>query len=370
MSKLNVFFSHLTIEKDLAELIQKALTRDFIGLVHIFVSSDITSIPAGQKWLDRVVENVNAADLHLVLCSPEAVKRPWINIETGAALMKGIGVIPICHSGLTPDQLPVPLSQFEAVLASDRASLTKLYSTIAAKLESVVPEARLDELIGEIRAFEDSYTKKVAAANGCEFTPITTGVIVSPRVLCVSSTQFFREGIADFEIILKAFPNTVAHKRLLTASEVRDCLIQERFDIVHVATYICPTSGDLVFSEINTKTGEDICDSRELITAEAFAELIKANGVKLVVVASCESFELAAQLMVVTNVIGTRDMITPRMFASWIENFYSVLPLRPLSEAFDYAVKASRAPMRLLAKQELIMQQSEKSATKAASTGT
>jgi hypothetical protein len=30
-----------------------------------------------------------------------------------------------------------------------------------------------------------------------------------------------------------------------------------------------------------------------------------------------------------------------------------VLPIQPLSEAFDFAVKASRAPMRLYAKQDL-----------------
>jgi hypothetical protein len=35
------------------------------------------------------------------------------------------------------------------------------------------------------------------------------------------------------------------------------------------------------------------------------------------------------------------------MFASWIESFYGVLPSKPLSEAFDFAVKASRASMKL-----------------------
>jgi TIR domain len=368
MAQLKVFFSHLTIESQLAELIQQAIMRDFIGLVSFFISSDITSIPAGQKWIDRIVQHMKDSDLHFVLCSPEALRRPWISLETGAACMRGVEVIPICHSGLTPTQLPVPLSQFEAIQASDRAGLTKLYATIASKIGSAVPEGGLADLLRDIATFERDYQKKVATAAACELTPASVGVIVSPRVLCVSSKQFLKEGIADLEIITKAFPTTVAHIQLLTPAEVRDALRHERFDIVHVATYVCPATGDLVFSDINTETGEEICQPREFLTADAFAALIKTDRVRLVVIASCESFELAAHLMPVTNVIATRDMVDPRMFAAWIENFYGVLPSNPLSEAFDYAVKASRAPMKLYAKQELIMKQAESESPQSAST--
>jgi hypothetical protein len=370
MPKLKVFLSHLTIEKQLAEIIQRAIQRDFIGLVSFFVSSDITSIPGGQKWLDRVIQNMKDSDLHFVLCSPEAVKRPWINLETGAACMNNdVEIIPICHSGLTPAQLPVPLSQFEAIQASDPEGVMKLYTTIASKIGSIVPEAGLTVLVRDIAEFEASYEKRVAAVAACEFTRPSMDVIVSPRVLCISSKQFLAEGIADhLAIISKAFPVSVDHVRLLTVSEVRQALMERRFDIVHVAMHICPANGDLVFSDINTETGDDICRPREFLTAEAFASLVKTHGVKLVVIASGESFELAAHLMPVTNVIATRDMVDPRMFAAWIENFYGVLPSRPLSEAFDYAVKASRAPMKLYAKQDLVMKTSMGD-SKAASTG-
>jgi hypothetical protein len=369
MAQLKVFFSHLTIESKLAELIQEAITRDFIGLVSFFISSDVTSISAGQKWLDRVVENVKDADLHFVLCSPDAVKRPWINLETGAACMSGVKIVPICHSGLTPAQLPVPLSYFQAVQASDPAGLARLYTTVASKLGSTMPEAGLPGLLRDVTAFERDYGKRVAAAEACEFTPVSTGVIVSPRVLCVSSRQFLEEGVADLEIITKAFPTTVDHMRLLTPSEVRDALRKDHFDIVHVATYVCPRTGDLVFSEVNTETGKVTCQPREYLTAEAFAALIKADQVRLVVIASCESFELAAQLIPVTNVIATRDMVDARMLAAWIENFYGGLPTSRLSEAFDYAVKASRAPMKLYAKQELVMKPSAAEGPQAASAG-
>lgn len=56
---------------------------------------------------------LNLASVHVILCSPESVARPWIQFEAGAAQIRGIPIIPICHSGLTPAQLPVPLSEWK-----------------------------------------------------------------------------------------------------------------------------------------------------------------------------------------------------------------------------------------------------------------
>jgi hypothetical protein len=39
------------------------------------------------------------------------------------------------------------------------------------------------------------------------------------------------------------------------------------------------------------------------------------------------------------------------MMAVWVEAFYSKLPQRSLSEALDFALKVSRAPMRFYGRQ-------------------
>ena len=114
MQKLSIFMSHITIESILADALRKHMIRDFIGLVDVFESSDRFSIPAGKKWLSEITEPLNRANLHLILCSPEAITRPWIQFEAGAAHVRGITIIPLCHSGLTFAQLPVPLSVYEA----------------------------------------------------------------------------------------------------------------------------------------------------------------------------------------------------------------------------------------------------------------
>jgi hypothetical protein len=44
-------------------------------------------------------------------------------------------------------------------------------------------------------------------------------------------------------------------------------------------------------------------------------------------------------------------MVSAKIMAVWVESFYSVLTTRPLSQAFDYALKASRTPMRFYGRQ-------------------
>jgi|SRR5215472_19085302 len=360
MPHLNIFLSHLNIERKLAELLQTAIARDFIGLTDFFVSSDRTTIPAGDKWLPRLIEGLARSDLHMVLCSPESVKRPWINFETGAACLKNIPIIPVLHSGLNPRQLLPPLSEFESVSASDSEGVQKLYGRIAAILGSRLPDSKLADLLLEIEAFEAGYRNLLDVAAKCESTPTSVVTLRSPQVLCVTSNQFLSLRPDDFGVIQAAFPETATHRRELSSRSVRDALMHQSFDIVHVATYVCPKTGDLIFSDVDLDSLGETCQPTDVIPAEAFVDLIKNANTKLVVIASCESFELAVEVLSVSDVISTRDMISVDVFAAWIENFYQALQVKTLAEAFDYAVKASRAPMKLYAKQNLLIRKADK----------
>ena len=357
MQPLNVFLSHINPESKLAEILETAITRDFIGLVNFFVSSDIFSIPVGEQWGRKLIDGLAKSELHIVLCSPESVERPWINFETGAACLRGVPIAPICHSGLSPTQLPLPLSKFQAILASDRHGLTKLYTSIAAMLGATVPDSKLDELARQVMEFEAEYKKHIAVAAQCEITPPSDATIRSPRVLCATSQQFVSLRSEDFEIIQKAFPDTTTHRREVTAQAVKDALMHEHFDIVHVATYVCPKTGDLVFSDVDFDTAQQAAPT-DFIPAKAFASLTSRARTKLAVIASCESFELGAELLSVSDVIATRDIISFPMFAEWIKNFYEGLQTMTLSEAFDYSISASRAPMRLYTRQSRVAQSS------------
>ena len=122
MDKPKVFISHITEERQLAELIKTQVQKDFLGLLDVFVSSDSISIAVGSKWLNEIrTEALQAAQVELILCSHDSVRRPWVNFEAGAGWVKGIPVVPVCHTGLRPVDLPIPLNMLQSIEASDKA---------------------------------------------------------------------------------------------------------------------------------------------------------------------------------------------------------------------------------------------------------
>ena len=348
MNKLRMFLSHLTVESRLADLLKEQLTRDFIGLVDVFVSSDRTSIPAGSKWLREVTDALSGAGLVVVLCSNESVRRPWINFEAGAAHVRGITIVPFCHSDLTPAQLPVPLSESEGILGSTSDGIRKLYARVAEMLGSRVPDVDFDAYAAEVRKFETEYggERNTLVERGVAAEP--SDAVENPRVLCISSAQFLELGYQNqLEVVLKAFPEDLAHERVTNAKDLQAQLTTRRFEIVHMAAFVCPRSGSIYFSDVDLKTGEGTATRVEMVPAKALALLLESAQTRLAVIASCDSLALAAALLRVTNVVATRDMVSPRMMAAWVEHFYGMLKTSSLTKAFEYAVGMSRAPMRL-----------------------
>jgi len=219
-------------------------------------------------------------------------------------------------------------------------------------LGSEIPDVDFQVYTEEVATFEREYKTHrtdVMRISGEQQSP---DVIQNPRVLCVSSQQFLKLGFENqLEIVLKAFPADIAHEKIFRSKDLRELLGKGRFDIVHIAAFVCPRTGDLYFSEVDTNTGENIVSEVETVSADALASLLEMAKTQLVVITSCESLVLGATLVGVTNVVAARDMVSAKMMAAWVESFYGILTSRPLSQAFDYAFKASRAPMRFYGRQ-------------------
>jgi len=351
--KLTIFLSHITVESRLADLLRKRLVRDFIGLVEVFESSDRLSIPAGTKWLNEVTGALRRANLHLILCSQEATTRPWILFEAGAAHLRGVPIIPLCHSGLTCAQLPVPLSEYEGIEASRSEGLVALYRAVADAIGSSVPEIDFEEFAKEVASFEIEYVKERDLVTAKFPSQESVERIRNPKALCVSSPQFAKLGFENqLQIVLNAFPEVVPHQRVFSSDELRKAISNEQvFDIVHIAAFVCPRSGDLYFTDVDLTTGESTAPEPDRLSADALASLLQIAKSKLVVIGSCDSLVLGATLVNVCHVIAARDMVSPKMMAAWVEAFYGKLPQRSLSEALGYALKVSQAPMRFYARQ-------------------
>jgi hypothetical protein len=156
----------------------------------------------------------------------------------------------------------------------------------------------------------------------------------------------------QLQTVLNAFPAVVPHQRVFSSKELRQAISDDRkFDIVHIAAYVCPRSGDLYFTDVNLNSGESNEAEPDVLNPDALASLLQMGEAKLVVIGSCDSMVLGVTLVNVCHVVAARDMVSPRMMAAWVEAFYAKLPQRSLLQALDYALKISRAPMRLYARQ-------------------
>lgn len=112
--KSKVFLSHIHEDKAIAITIAKYLEQAFSRAIEIFVSSDGTSILLGDKWLDRIEENLKSSSILIVLASPNSVPRPWINFEAGGGWIGGARVMPVCIRGMKIAALPQPLKSLQA----------------------------------------------------------------------------------------------------------------------------------------------------------------------------------------------------------------------------------------------------------------
>jgi hypothetical protein len=341
MAKTRVFISHISAEAALAQAIKQRLQRDFLGLLDIFVSSDQTTIRAGSKWLDQVDKALKSADAQIVLASPASVGRPWVNFEAGAVWLRGIPVIPLCHSGMAPETLPVPLSMLQSVLVGDPAGLRKLYDALALQAKVDTPGIDFAALVNELKAFETGPTGAMPALER----------VREPRILCASSAQYGRRAYGfDYDIaaIEAAFPGRSHVDKALGVKRLRALLTEQRFDIVHLAVPVHPRSGELVFSEVDDRTYLPQAGPVESMPAAAFASLLAESKTRLVVIAVCRvPLVVAQEVQKVAHVAASDDDITGEQAKLWAECFYDLLGRgRPVSKAFELTKKQVDVPMR------------------------
>jgi TIR domain len=157
-AKTEVFISHITEEAAVAAKLKEAIGQDFLNLIDVFVSSDSASIAAGDDWLTSIHQALDKAAILITLCSPESIMRPWIHFEAGAAWMTDRPIIPLCHGGLTPSDLPMPLSTRHGLLLGSAEGLRRLYGRLADLLHSNSPNRDFEALANELASFHVQVT--------------------------------------------------------------------------------------------------------------------------------------------------------------------------------------------------------------------
>jgi hypothetical protein len=357
-SKLSLFISCRSIEAPFGVALKAHLVADFLGMVDVFLSSDTTSILAGDEWFDTIVERLNRSDFHIVICNVASAKCEWINFEAGGAALKGTRTFPLCHSGTRPDQLPVPLGLREGGVFTDTASFERLYFRLAGLIGCGVPRIDFAAYAREFREVEQEFRDLLGRHNTAAERAIVDAESViprRPRVICATSPQFKEIGYANqLELVLQAFPDTVRHEIILNSQDLKRVLLSEQVDIVHITAFVCPIQGTIYFTPVELPGGRSTVSAGEADTmaADTLVSLLIQAKTRLVVVGASASLALGARLLEVTNVIAVKDMVTAKAMANWVDTFYkALLKDNHLQSAFKLATDVSQAPMAIFGRQ-------------------
>jgi hypothetical protein len=126
-----LFTSHFSGEAALATILKETIEDKFLNMIKVFSSSHSESLQLGNEWFATIKENLNKADLIIILCSPMSITKPWINFEGGCGFIRNIPVIPLCHSGLKPDELINPIRAFQGAELNSVDAIKSLFDRIA-----------------------------------------------------------------------------------------------------------------------------------------------------------------------------------------------------------------------------------------------
>lgn len=93
-SKRKVFISHAAADTAMAKSLAQAF--DAAGVPYFL---DVSQISVGEAWRERILDELEAASIYLLLVSPEYAKSSWSQVETGVAVSrareKGVQVVPV-----------------------------------------------------------------------------------------------------------------------------------------------------------------------------------------------------------------------------------------------------------------------------------
>lgn len=127
----NIFISHVSTDKDLANTLKSILENTFARDCDVFASSSPDDIYGGVEWHEIIRNKLAAADLLIVLCSVVSLKSPWISYEVGCATTSKIPIIPLWYGGLCIHETPTFITKYQGYfLDNDSNVLEKLVQAI------------------------------------------------------------------------------------------------------------------------------------------------------------------------------------------------------------------------------------------------
>ena len=144
---MKIFISHTHDEQLLAKA-WKTLFEDLGTSIEAWYSSDPSGGIGSGRWRDKVVKELQEADIVFGLFTPESKTRPWIYFECAFAMGmdEGKEIIPIIYY-MSNDALPSPLQNLQIFQGEESISLKKLYRILIEQYKGKPVKEKILDLV-------------------------------------------------------------------------------------------------------------------------------------------------------------------------------------------------------------------------------
>jgi hypothetical protein len=113
------------------------------------------------------------------------------------------------------------------------------------------------------------------------FAPPQIEIIQSPKVLCACSPWYYTTFKKDIELIrsqTRKMSAEITEAHSIDSTKLYKTLLGKKFDIIHIAAYVHPRTGDVCFGDLNGEGGTVSDERADPITAAAFSRLVELAG--------------------------------------------------------------------------------------------
>lgn len=124
-----IFISHVAEERELVDAFCELLESG-MGVHDIFCSSKDGCLRQGEDFINRIREEVCGCEVVIFLITPEYLKRPFCQIEMGAAWALGKQFKPIVVPPLTFKDLNKPMDDKQAIMLTNEKGLDQLFQEL------------------------------------------------------------------------------------------------------------------------------------------------------------------------------------------------------------------------------------------------
>ncbi len=155
MNSVRLFISHSERDEELVRPLYDWL-RCGLGLEnHEIRCTSIENIDVGGAAIDRLRDDVEAADAVVGLVTSNSLRSHWVGMEMGASWLKK-RLFPVLGPGMKPRDLPAPLPNFTMVRYCQKEPMSRLLQMLATLMKRPMngqAEFDLDSMISTAEEF-------------------------------------------------------------------------------------------------------------------------------------------------------------------------------------------------------------------------